>query len=64
MNRQFVIKGMIYGMRDMGAKFIKSDRDSVYFDVTKGSEIDDNSRLQIAKEMWERYGYKLKIRKI
>lgn len=60
-----LIKGMIKGFEDMGAKFIKADDFNLYFDVKKGSEIDDEENLKRAKGAFlSSFGFGLKIRKV
>lgn len=64
MNRITTLKGMISGMEEMGAKFIKSDDFYLFFDITKGSEIDDDEKLKKAKIAFtEMFGIGLKVRR-
>ena len=58
-----LLKGTILGMENMGAKFVKNDGCFVYFDIPKGSEIDDNEKLKRAKQPFkELFGLGLKVR--
>ena len=57
-------QGIIIGMADMGAKFVKVDATHIFFDVTKGSEIDDNDKLLRANELiMSVTGLKMKIKR-
>ncbi|HEX4875644.1 MAG TPA: hypothetical protein VFV31_03170 [Chitinophagaceae bacterium] len=65
MDKKLLAKGMIKGMEDMGATFVKSDNFDVYFDVKIGSEIDDETKLKRAKEVFMKsFGLGLKIRRV
>jgi uncharacterized protein (UPF0303 family) len=48
----------------MGAKFVKINDHFVFFDIPKGSEIDDNEKLKIMKRLFkESFHLGLKVRK-
>lgn len=58
-----LLKGTILGMENMGAKFVKMDDQFVFFDIPKGSEIDDKEKLKIVKQPFkELFGIGLKVR--
>ena len=59
-----IVKGMILGMENEGAKFIKIDNFFMYFDIPKGSLIDDAGKIKRAKEaIFGLTGLSIKIRK-
>jgi hypothetical protein len=59
------LKGMILGMENMGAKFVKTDGFDVYFDIAKGSDIDDDEKLKRAKQAFTKmFGLGLKVRRL
>ena len=61
----YLLNGMIIGMKDMGATYVKSDYLYLYFDVKEGSEIDDKVKLKRAKEaFWAAVGMDIKIRRV
>ena len=65
MDNKILIKGMVKGMEDMGAIFVKVDNFDVYFNVNIGSEIDNESKLKRAKEAFMKlFGLGLKIRRV
>ena len=65
MDTKLLIKGMIKGMEDMGATFVKSDYFDVYFNIKKGSEIDDDTKLKKAKDAFMKsFGLGLRVRRI
>ena len=59
------LKGMIMGMEQMGAKFLKTDGLDVFFDIPKNSDIDDETKLKRAKNAFTKmFGLGLKIRRV
>jgi hypothetical protein len=66
MNQSDVIFiGIIKGMNQLGATFVKNDESYFYFDVKKGSEIDNKERLLRAKNiLMKKYGMGLKVKRI
>lgn len=59
------LKGMILGMENMGAKFVKTDGFDVFFDIPKGSDIDDDAKLKRAKQAFTKmFGLGLKVRRL
>jgi hypothetical protein len=65
MSYSTTLKGMISGMENMGAMFVKTDGFNLYFDIPKGSHIDDGDKLKRAKEAFtEMFGLGLKVRRI
>lgn len=59
------LKGMIMGLEQMGAKFVKTDGFHVFFDIPKNSDIDDDVKLKRAKEAFEKMlCVGLKIRRV
>lgn len=59
-----ILQGMIKGIEMMGAKFIKTDDDFIYLEIPKGSEIDDDKKLNKAKYAFKKsYGLGLKIKR-
>jgi hypothetical protein len=59
-----LLKGTILGMEKMGAKLVKINDHFVFFDIPKGSEIDDNEKLKIMKRLFkESFHLGLKVRK-
>lgn len=59
------LKGMIIGMEQTGAKFIKTDGFDVFFDIPKNSDIDDDIKLKRAKEAFTKIlGFGLKVRRV
>ena len=60
-----LLKGNILGVENMGAKFITVDDYFVYFDIPKGSEIDDDEKLKIVKKLFkESFELGLKVRRV
>ena len=65
MENSTTLKGMILGMEQMGAKFVKNDGFHLFFDVPIGTDIDDESKLKKAKQAFtELFSVGLKIRRI
>jgi hypothetical protein len=65
MSNSTTLKGMILGMENMGAMFVKTDGFNLYFDIPKGSHIDDDDKLKRAKEAFTKmFGLGLKVRRI
>ena len=65
MDKSLLLKGMILGMKQEGANFVKVEEPFIYFDVKIGSDIDDKEKLIKAKlAFYEAFGLGLKIRKI
>ena len=65
MNSLTTLKGMIIGMQMMGAEYVKTDGFDLFFNIPKGSEIDDDDKLKRAKEAFTRFfGLGLRIRRI
>lgn len=59
------LKGMILGMENMGAKFVKTDGFDVFFDIPKGSDIDDDDKLKRAKRVFtQALGLGLRVRRV
>lgn len=59
-----LLRGNILGMEKMGAKFVKMDDEFVFFDIPKGSEIDDTEKLKTMKRLFkESFDLGLKVRK-
>jgi hypothetical protein len=59
------LKGMILGMENLGAKFVKIDGFDVFFNIPKGSEIDDDAKLKRAKQGFKKmFGLGLKVRRL
>jgi len=59
------LKGMILGMENLGAKFVKTDGFDVFFNIPKGSGIDDDAKLKIAKQAFTKmFGLGLKVRRL
>ena len=59
------LKGMILGMESMGAKFVKTNGFDLFFDIPKGSDIDDDAKLKRAKQAFAKmFGVGLKVRRI
>lgn len=60
-----MIKGSIKGMELMGATFVKCDGFHLFFNIIKGSDIDDGVKLKRAKDtIFKTTGLGLKIRKV
>ena len=65
MKTDFLLSGMLKGMQSMGAIFVRNENNVFYFDVKKGSEIDNSERLQRSKDTFMKtYGITLEIRRI
>ena len=65
MSNLTILQGMIKGMEDMGAKFVKTDGIDMFFDVPKGSYIDDAEKLKSAKEAFTKmFGLELRVRMV
>jgi hypothetical protein len=65
MSNSTLLKGMIKGMESMGATFVKNDECHLYFNVKKGSEIDNQTILNTARDMFQKsFNIGLKIRPI
>ena len=64
MENFILLKGMIKGMEEMGATYIKTDGTHLYFEIPRGCQIDNEEYLKIAKEtFFSAFGLGLKIRK-
>jgi len=60
-----VLRGMILGMENMGAQFVKTDGLHVFFTIPKGSAIDNDAKLIRAKKAFTKMlGLGLKVRRI
>ena len=56
---------MVKGFEDMGGKFIKVDHFDFFFEIKKGSEIDNDEKLKRAKNaFFSQFGLGLKIRRV
>ena len=65
MNNLTTLRGMIKGMEQMGAIFIKTDGFDVFFNIQECSDIDDVEKLKRAKQAFtEMFGLGLKVRRI
>ena len=65
MGNSTLLKGMIQGMESMGAKFVKNDQFHFYFDIKKGSEIDDHEKLKKAKEIFmNQFNMGIKVKRV
>ncbi len=65
MDKDLIFKGMIKGMKDRGATFLKTDSQNVYFNVKVGSEIDDADKLKRAKDAFMKtFGLGIKVNKV
>lgn len=65
MGNSILLRGMITGMKSMGAEYVKVDNNHFYFNVTKNSEIDNDDKLIRAKEAFKKtFGLGLKIKRI
>jgi hypothetical protein len=62
MNKYLILYGMKQGMENLGARFVKIEGDKVFFDIPKGSEIDNDERIGRAKLAFNRYSIRLMIR--
>lgn len=59
------LRGMIRGMEKMGAKFVKTDGVDAYFEIRAGADIDDESKLKIAKQAFQnKFGLGVKVRRV
>lgn len=64
-DNKIMLKGMIKGMEDMGATFVKSDYFDIFFNIKIGSKIDDDTKLKRAKNAFMKsFGIGLKIKRI
>lgn len=64
MENFLLLKGMIQGMEEMGATFIKTDGSHLYFEIPKGGQLDNEAGLKRAKDAFvERFNLGIKIRK-
>ena len=65
MNNLTTLNGMILGMVEMGAKFVKIDKFHVFFDIPMGSDIDNDEKLKRSKHAFTKmFGLGLKINRI
>lgn len=65
MDNKLLLKGMVKGFEDMGGKFIKVDHFDFFFEIKKGSEIDNEEKLKRAKNaFFIQFGLGLKIRRV
>jgi hypothetical protein len=63
--KNYHYKGLLLGMEQMGAKHIKTDFDSVYFEIKKGSSIDDKGKLSRANQAFiGTLGLTIKVKRI
>lgn len=63
-NSLTTFKGICHGMELSGGKFIKVDETHVYFEIKKGSLLDDKEGMQNALKIFKHYGWGLKIKKV
>ena len=65
MSDSITLKGMIIGMENMGARFVKTDGFDVFFYIPKGTEIDDDIKLKRSKKAFtSMFGLGLRIRRV
>jgi len=65
MNKKLLLKGMIKGMEDMGASFVKVDDFDFFFNIKIGSEIDNDEKLKKARDSFMKsFGMGIKVRRI
>jgi hypothetical protein len=65
MDKKELLKGIIKGFEKMGAKFIKVDHFDFFFEIKKGSDIDDDEKLKTIKNaFFGNFGLGLKIRRV
>lgn len=65
MIEKWQVDGMVMGMESLGAKFKKIDPPFIYFDIPKGSEIDDDDKLKRAYDAMRCVlGLRLKIKRV
>jgi len=65
MDNNLIANGMVKGMEMMGAKFIKSNSNYLFFDIKIGSEIDNQEKLKNAKDAFVKIlGVSIKVRKV
>jgi hypothetical protein len=58
-----ILKGLIFGMEQLGAVFIKIEGDSVYFDIPSNTSINDPEKLKRSKLAFkELAGLTLKVK--
>lgn len=63
--KEQILKGMILAMENMGAKFVKNDGFHLFFNIPKGSAIDNDKKLITAKKAFTKIcGLGLKVRRI
>ncbi len=61
----YQIKGMILGIENMGGIFVKRVDDYLFFDIPKGSDIDDDEKIKKASDLMKDFiGYKMKIKRV
>lgn len=59
------LRGLVSGMEDEGAKFIKLERDSIHFEIPKNGILDNKEKLQLASWAFEELlSLKLRIKKV
>lgn len=60
-----VLRGIILGAEKMGATFVKIDSTHIFFNVIKGSEIDNSEILERFRDVInDLYGLGIKIKRI
>ena len=65
MSDSFKLKGLVNGMKSMGAAFIKTDGFYAYFEIKKGGLMDDDVKLKRAKLAFTKLvGLGLKIKRV
>lgn len=56
---------MILGMEEMGAKYLKSDKFHLFFNIKINSEIDNDVNLKRAKDtIFKKFGLGLKVSRV
>ena len=46
--------GMVLGMEQMGAKFVKFDGIDIFFEIPESSELNDIEKLRRARDAWKK----------
>lgn len=65
MDSFLAIQGIILAVKEMGGTLVKVNSTHLYFDIKKGSEIDDHEKLQRFRDVLnDMYGLGIKIKRV
>lgn len=64
-DQETLLKGMVIGMEMMGANYVKDDGTHMYFEIIKGSKMDNDEKLKLAQEaIYKLTGFGIKVKRV